>query len=278
VVYVNRTSDDGALIGRDLPDLSANRLGRALRTARDLGFSGIHATIRRHGFRETAHFIGRNLRHIIAHRIALAWDQRHGVDTAGSIQLDGLTIKGPNRKFGNECVCTSPQSFEFMTQFLPNDLRDYTFVDFGAGKGRTLLLAGRNDFRKIIGVEFAGELVKCATGNIAHYKNAVQRCRNIQVIEVDAVEFVLPDGPLVIYFYNPFTREVFDSVMRNVVRSLKADRRDCYVVYGSSSADAIDWAGPAILATGCFTQVSTPPMPFFFDAVRTIRFGVFRLH
>jgi SAM-dependent methyltransferase len=157
-------------------------------------------------------------------------------------------------------------------------LRDYTFVDFGAGKGRTLLLASHDGFRKIIGVEFAGELVKCATDNIAHYKNAAQKCRDIQVIEADAVEFALPHGPLVIYFYNPFTREVLDFVMRNIVRSLKADRRNCYIIYGSSSADAIDWAAPAILATGCFTQVSTPPMPFFFDAVRTICFGVFRLH
>ena len=165
-----------------------------------------------------------------------------------------------------------------MMRFLPMDLHDYTFIDFGAGKGRTLLLAGRNGFRKIIGVEFAGELVACAEVNIARYKNAKQKCHDVQIIEADAVELALPDGPLVIYFYNPFTREVFNSVMRNIVRSLKRERRDCYIVYGSSSADAIDWAAPAILATGCFSQVPTPSMPFFFNSVRTIRFGVFRLH
>lgn len=283
--------------GQRLQDLSANRLRRALQAARQLGPAGVLALLRDHGARRSLAFVVRNIRHMIAHRLALRWDRRHGVDTAGSIRLDTLSVRSPNRKYGNECICTSPRSFEFMMRSLPHDPRGYTFIDIGAGKGRAILLASRYGFDKVIGVEFASELVACARSNIASFMHAKQldakqpdepqsshdrQCRdpeqrcNLEIVEADATEFVLPAGPLLIYFYNPFTRDIFDAVLRNITASLADDTRDCTVIYGSSSADAIGWAVPAILATGLFAQVPAPPMPLFFDAVRTIRFAVFR--
>jgi len=259
-----------------LQDLSAGRLRRALRAVRDIGPAALFSLIRRHGVRGSADFVARNLRHIVAHRLALQWDRRHGVDTAGSIQLQTLTIAGPNSKLGNECVCTSPKSFDFMMRSLPRSLAGYTFVDVGAGKSRTLLLASRYDFAKIVGVEFAKELVDCSKRNIARFTADWQRCRALSIVEADATGFTFPDTPLVIFFYNPFTREVFDAVLGNIVASLNAMPRDCFIVYGSSSHNAIDWAKPAILATGCFAQVPAGAMPFYFDAVRAVRFAVFR--
>ena len=257
-------------------DLSSGRIRRAIRTVRQIGLSKIIALARQHGFQKSLAFAARNIRHVIADRHARRWDRRHGVDTAGSIQLHSLSIVGPNRDFGNECVCTSPNSFDFMMRSLPNALSDYTFVDFGAGKSRTLLLASRFGFAKIVGVEFAKELVDCSRRNIARFKSERQRCRDLQIVEADATQFALPDSPLVMFFYNPFTRVVFDAVLKNIVASLKANKRRCYIIYGSSSHDAIDWAKPAILATGHFAEVPTGAMPLFFDAVRTVRFAVFR--
>ena len=79
-----------------------------------------------------------------------------------------------------------------------------------------------------------------------------------------------------IFFYNPFSSEIFDMVLKNIVASLGANPRHCYVVYGSSSHNAIDWAKPAILATGRFEEMPANTLPLFFDAVRTVRFAVFR--
>jgi hypothetical protein len=259
-----------------IQDLSTGRVGRAIRTVRQMGLSRTVALVRQRGFRRSANFAVRNIRHIVAHYRAQRWDRRHGVDTAGSIQLHLFTITGPNRQFGNECVCSSPQSFDFMMQALPRTLAGYTFIDFGAGKSRTLLLASRYDFSRIVGVEFAKELVACSRKNIAAFKGPWQRCRDLQIVEADAAQFAVPPGPLVIFFYNPFAREVFDVVLSNIAASLRAQSRDCYVVYGSSSHNAIDWAKPAILATGLFDELPTRPMPFFFDAVRGVRYAVFR--
>lgn len=259
-----------------MQDLSSGRLRRAIRTVRQIGLAEVVALARQHGLRGSLQFAAQNFRHIVAHRIARRWDRKYGVDTAGSIQLSTLSIAGPNGKFGNECVCTSPKSFDFMMRSLPGPVAGYTFVDIGAGKSRTLLLASRYDFAKVVGVEFAKELVDCSKRNIARFKADWRKCQNLEIIEADATQFVFPDTPLVIFFYNPFAEVIFDAVLKNIVASLAAKPRHCAIVYGCSSHDAIDWAGPAILATGRFEEVPAAAMPFLFDAVRTIRFAVFR--
>jgi hypothetical protein len=263
-------------VSRELQDLSAGRLRRAIRTVRQIGPAEVVALARRHGLRGSLQFGAQNLRHIIAHRLALRWDRSYDADTAGSIQLSSLSITGPNAKFGNECVCTSPKSFDFMMRCLPGPVAGHTFVDIGAGKSRTLLLASRYDFAKVVGVEFAKELVDCSKGNIARFKADWRKCQNLEIIEADATQFAFPDTPLVIFFYNPFSQTIFDAVLKNIVASIASKPRDCTIVYGSSSHDAIDWARPAVLATGCFEEVPVGAMPYFLDAVRTIRFAVFR--
>jgi hypothetical protein len=257
-------------------DLSTGRVRRALCAVRQMGLLQLLNLVRQHGARKSLTFIANNVRHIIAHRAALRWDRDHGVDTAGSIQLQSLTISGPNRDFGNEAVCTSPKSFDFMMQSLPRDLSSYTFIDVGSGKSRTLLLASRYNFAKITGVEFAKELVVCARRNISGFRCDRRRCRDLSVVEADATQFEIPNRPLVLFFYNPFTQNVFDVVLGNIVKSIETHKRDCFIIYGSSSHNAIGWARPAILGSGHFDEISAPPMPLFLDAVRGVNYAVFR--
>jgi hypothetical protein len=256
--------------------LSTGRMGRAIQTFRQVGVLQLIAVIRNAGWRKSFDFVARNIRHIIAHWLAQRWDRKYGVDTAGSIQLDSLSIASLNRAFGNECVCTSPRSFEFIMRNLPQDVSGYSFVDIGAGKSRTLLLASRFNFRKIVGVEFARELVGCSQANIVRFKAPWQQCRDLTIVEADAAQFVFPETPLVLYFYNPFAGQVLEQVLANLAGSLRAAPRSCYLIYGSSSHNAIDWARPAVIAGGRFEELPARPMPFYFDAVRTIRYAVFR--
>lgn len=264
------------LAAAPLQDFSAGRMRRAIRAARQMGVLELVTLVRRQGARRSFEFVAQNFRHVIAHRLALRWDREHHVDTAGSVQLHSLTISSPHRAYGNEAVCTSPQSFDFMMQSLPRDLSAFTFIDIGSGKSRTLLLASRYNFASVVGVEFAKELAACAKRNITSFRCERQRCRNFSVIEADAAQFEFPDTPLVLFFYNPFAQQVFDIVLDNIVAWLRAHKRDCYIIYGSSSHNAIGWAKPAILGTGLFEEIPTRPMPLFFDAVRSVSYAVFR--
>ena len=257
-------------------DLSRNRVSRAFKFVQDKGPGEVLRQVRSYGLRGSMSFVGRNVRHVIADRIARQWDKAHNVDTAGSIQLKFLDVIGPHRDFGNECVCTSPKSFDFIMQHLPEDLSRYTFIDIGAGKSRTLLLASCHGFEKVTGVEFARELVAISRENIANFRNDNQKCRDVMIEAGDAAEYDFPSDALVVYFYNPFSPEVFDKVLNNLIATLTASRQECYLVYASSSNNTIGWAKPAIASSGYFTELPTRRMPLFWDAVRTINYAVYR--
>ena len=259
-----------------IQDKSKGRLSRAVGLAREIGPMGLLRLLRENGVTRSADFVIRNVRYIIADRIVRRWDRKHNVDTAGSVQLDTLSIVGPNRDFGNECLCTSPKTFDYIMRSIPKSLAGYTFIDIGAGKSRTLLLASRFDFAKIVGVEFALELVNFSKANLARFKADWQRCTNLEIVQADATQYAVPETPLVVFFYNPFSRNVFEVVMQNLLRSLAAKKRNCYVVYCSSCHDAIDWARPVILSSGQFTELPTSQTPLFWDAIRTVRFSVFK--
>ena len=68
-------------------DTSRNRVQRAIGFVRANGIGEVARLVREIGLRGSFDFAFRNLRHIIADRIARNWDRTHGVDTAGSIQL-----------------------------------------------------------------------------------------------------------------------------------------------------------------------------------------------
>jgi SAM-dependent methyltransferase len=110
---------------------------------------------------------------------------------------------------------------------LPIDFREFTFVDLGSGKGRTLLMASEYPFRRIVGVEILPELNRAAVENIANYKSEAQRCGEIESIRADAREFVPPEGPLVLYLFNPLP----EAALRQVIRKLEQSARPLWIVY-----------------------------------------------
>ncbi len=141
------------------------------------------------------------------------WEQR--VDTtAGSVgwreRLLGL--------FHSPYQPTDPTEFREMMNALPIDFREFTFVDIGSGKGRTLLMASTYPFRKIVGVEVLPELNRIAQENIRAYRNPTQRCPLIEANCADACDFELPEGPLVLYLFNPLP----ETALREFVSHLGA--------------------------------------------------------
>ncbi|MEZ4320501.1 MAG: class I SAM-dependent methyltransferase [Myxococcota bacterium] len=91
-----------------------------------------------------------------------------------------------------------------------------TFVDLGSGKGRVVLLAAGRPFRRVVGVEHRRALHRRAQRNEAAYTGPIV-CRPEWVC-ADARAVELPDGPLVVFLYNPFGIEVLDAVLARIAR------------------------------------------------------------
>jgi SAM-dependent methyltransferase len=152
------------------------------------------------------------------------YDLLHNVDTYSPASIDELEIVGENKRFGTAYRATMPKSMRTVLERLTGFGPDTTFVDIGCGKGCTLLVASRFPFRKIVGVDFATELCRIAQKNISNYRGR-QACKDISVLQMDATEFTFPDGPLLIYFFNPFHAPIMEKVLRNLSNSLAAAPR-----------------------------------------------------
>lgn len=111
------------------------------------------------------------------------------------------------------------------------DFRDFVFIDLGSGKGRTLLMAADYPFRRIVGVELLPELHRVAEKNLRRYKSEAQKCFALQSICTDATEFRFPEELIVLYLFNPLPEAGLKRVVANLEQSLRAHRRQAYVLY-----------------------------------------------
>jgi predicted RNA methylase len=158
------------------------------------------------------------------------FDERHGVDTAGIVHLAALDIVSPNKDLGVRYQAANPATVRRLLAHIPIESGEYVFIDFGAGKGRTALLASEFPFRRIVGVEFSLELVDVARANVARFRSGTHRCRDIQFLCHDVVDIEIPAEPVVLFFYNPFGEPVMRRVMERVCESLDRHPRAAYVV------------------------------------------------
>jgi predicted RNA methylase len=107
----------------------------------------------------------------------------------------------------------------------------FTFIDLGSGKGRAIMVASSFPFKKIIGVEYSRHLDKIARINLSHYPDVEKQCKDIDLICSDAELFPIPAGPLIVYIYNSFGKQVMNKVVKNILNSYYQDKRQIIVIY-----------------------------------------------
>lgn len=158
------------------------------------------------------------------------WDHRVNTTSGAVAWRDRLL-----GMFHSEYQPTEPGAFHEMLDGLKQhtglDFRDFTFIDLGSGKGRTLLMASDYPFRRIVGVELLPALHRIAVENLGQYKNDAQKCFALESICADANEFSFPDEPLVVYMFNPLPESGMRRVRANLEQSLRARPRPVYVLY-----------------------------------------------
>jgi SAM-dependent methyltransferase len=211
--------------------------------------------------------LGANLRWFRAARRAEredGWDRAMGTDTSGFVMQVGLGIDRSARGHAHEYMATLPRTFEAMVESLPIDPCDFTFIDIGAGKGRTLLLAAARGFRRVIGVEISPRLCQVAIENVRNGRIDEELRERIEVHCRDALTFEFPPGPLVIYFFHAFDAEVFAVVMRRLREAMTKESRPVFFAYLRPEHDPMlrDGGVFALLAESPPRAVDSPEWPW----------------
>jgi SAM-dependent methyltransferase len=195
-----------------------------------------------------------------------AFDEHWNVDTGGLYRPEEDEVCGENWAHGVRYQAVNAREMREALTELGICYREFTFLDFGSGKGRGLLVAAEFAFKRIIGIEYCEDLNRIAAENLKRHPNAMGRQEAIELITSDATGVALPGGPLVMFLFNPFSRMVMSRVVQNVTDSFREQPRRMVVIY-FTPYDADLWeeteflkrrsSSPAIFDTGLIQECGT---------------------
>ncbi len=202
----------------------------------------IGSALKRHGLSGLGPLIGKNLSHYAKElgsgRLfrasslgASEYDRIRGTDTEAVREVGSLDIQSENAR---HAVRYQPSPADFTAKIisrLPIRPELFTFVDYGAGKGRVVMLAAEQPFRAVIGVEFSHELCEVANSNLQKLPAEAVRAGGVECVRADAALYVPPPTPLVCYFYNPFGPSVLKAVVDRLAASLRQQPREVFIIY-----------------------------------------------
>lgn len=164
------------------------------------------------------------------------WDLVYDVDTRGGVIADeSLAITSSNRDKGVVYDPTPWSVVKAVARLLPESPEEFCFVDMGSGKGRVVLAAQALPYRAVLGVEYSPFLCRIAEANLQSQRLLPRRARTVSIVSGDAVDFPIPDGPCIFFFYNPFAPALLETVIENVVASFRRAPRNLYLVFFASS-------------------------------------------
>lgn len=154
-----------------------------------------------------------------------SFDRRHGTDTSGMVPTRDLDIADESTKWQSNLYLGSPARVtRHLVRSLDIRCEDFTFVDYGSGKGRVLFAAAEFPFRKVVGVEISEELHKVAERNLVRYVGAPLNSE-IELWCGDARQYELPAGDLVLHMYHPFGPDILKDMLSHIQASGAGSRR-----------------------------------------------------
>ncbi len=193
----------------------------------------------RHVLRESIALIGfwMTLRYVLIWLLSYkpfkdrSFDLRNNTDTDGMVPTRDLDIEDPATKWQSNLYLGSPARVtRHIIASLNIDAREFTFVDYGSGKGRALLVAAEFPFRKVIGVEISQQLHAVAQRNLKSYSGPVLKS-DIDLCCGNALDFALPAGHLVLHMYHPFGPDVLRSMLMHIRDSAGQEGRRILIPY-----------------------------------------------
>lgn len=171
------------------------------------------------------------------------FDRWYGTETIQWVDTKSLDISSEAKEHIAPYKATKARPFRQLLRRL-NLPKAETFVDFGSGKGRALLLAAEYGFQKVIGVEISKELCDVARQNakIMGYES------RIHPILSDVSTFVIEADQKVFYLYDPFDVVILRRILESLVASLEQHPRRVWLLYNAPTYH------DEVMEAGVFTE------------------------
>ena len=174
------------------------------------------------------------------------FDRKHGVETSGLIGGADLSTGHEHDVYNTAYYGMSPSRFGgaiALWKGLPPaaPIGSYTFLDLGCGKGRAVLMATALPFREVIGVEINPQLARVAEANLLVWTAAGKGVSPARIVYADATEVALPEGPCLLYLFNPFAGPVVERLLDRLTSEFEERPGMLDVIYfNPESAEAFE--------------------------------------
>jgi SAM-dependent methyltransferase len=151
-----------------------------------------------------------------------SFDNHHGTNTSGMVPTQDLDIADATTKWQSNLYLGSPARVtRHLVKSLEIDCREFTFIDYGSGKGRVLFAAAEFPFKQVVGVEISRALHAIATTNLTAYRGSTLHSA-IDLCCGDARHYPLPDGNLVLHMYHPFGPDILKDMLKIIQQAKTA--------------------------------------------------------
>jgi SAM-dependent methyltransferase len=149
------------------------------------------------------------------------FDLAYGTDTSGLIPSRDLLTGHPNDAHITAYYGVAPSILDALIELWQRqspafELDRYTFLDFGAGKGRAMLAAALHPFQRVVGIELNPMLADIAQANLERFTKSAPVLAPIRLLQQDALEFDLPATPTVAFLFHPFEAPVLRRLLRRI--------------------------------------------------------------
>jgi hypothetical protein len=172
------------------------------------------------------------------------FDLEFGVRTSGLVAGRHLVSGHRNDRYNTAYYGVAPSVFQALIvrwrQCKPAaPIDQYTFIDFGAGMGRAVMLASELPFREVVGVELNPTLAGIARKNLALWRKAGRALAPIRMVCRDAADFRFPEGPCVAFLFNPFGAPVMRRLLGAMATSFAGRAGQLEILYANNEQESV---------------------------------------
>lgn len=160
----------------------------------------------------------------------ILWDYRNSVSTRRLVPVKELGLHGESAHQAHAYETPRVGHLRDVLRTVPWEQRHH-LVDFGSGLGRILVLARELGYARASGVELSDALCAEARENIARLQTRHGHADDMEILSLDAVDYMVPPSANVLYFYNPFGPPVLERVLDNIKSSLDQEPREAWIMY-----------------------------------------------
>ena len=178
-----------------------------------------------------------DVKHIIS-KIINAWDHINdsiqdlicGINTQKQMESTSFETFSESLQHAKKYQATRYCTLRKIRSSLNIDFGKYRFIDFGSGKGRVVIAASKWGLKNVTGVEFAKNLHLSAKNNLEQFLSRSKKSTApITFIHLDAINYKIPTGPNIYFFYNPFREDVLRKVITNILENATHPSEDIFI-------------------------------------------------